>query len=78
MHVDAAGVPCPHCRLAFQLRAFWVVVLLDAQIFDAMPGSPQSGEQLGTVVKEGLAPLRMTGSHGEEASLKLQWPAVGS
>jgi len=53
-------------------------MLLDAQILDVMPGSPQSGEQLGAAVEEGLAPLRMAGSHGEEACLKLQGPAMGS
>ena len=78
MHVDAAGVSCPYGCFAFQLGAFGAVVLLDAQIFDAMPGSPQSSEQLGTAVEERLAPLRMAGSHGEQASLKLQWAAMGS
>jgi hypothetical protein len=39
MHIDAAWVPCPHGRFAFDLGAFGAVVLLDAQIFDAMTGS---------------------------------------
>ena len=78
MHIDAAGVSCPHSRFAFQLGAIGAVMLLDAQIFDAMPGSPQSGQQLGTAIEEGLAPLWVAGSHSEEASLKLQRPAMGS
>ena len=78
MHVDAAGVSCPYGCFAFQLGAFGAVVLLDAQIFDAMPGSPQSSEQLGTAVEERLAPLRMAGSHGEQAALQLQRSAMGS
>lgn len=77
MHIDPAGVPCPHGRFAFNLGAFGAVVLLDAQIFDAMTGSPQGCEELRSAVKQGLTPLRMAGAHGEEAPLKLQWPAMG-
>ncbi len=77
MDVDAAGVPCPDGLLAFELGAFWAVMLLNAQILDAMTSRPQCSKQLGAAVEEGLAPLRMAGAHGEQASLKLKRPAVG-
>ena len=51
---------------------------LDAQIAYGMAGLPQGTQQLGFGVKQGLSPLGVPGSHGQDSPLQREGPAVGS
>lgn len=78
MHIDATGVPCPDGSLAVELNLGLAVMLLNAEVFDAMAGSSKGRQQLGPAVQQGLAPLRMACPHGEHPALKLEGAAMGS
>ena len=70
MHISAARMFAPNAGFALQHRGLKGVVLLNAQITHRVAGLVQGADQLGLVVKESLAPLRMTGSHGQHPALQ--------
>ena len=70
MDIGAARMLGPNAGFAFQHRGLKGVVLLDAQITHRMAGLMQGADQLGPVVEESLAPLGMTGSHGQHPALQ--------
>ena len=76
MHIGATRMLGPNDRLALQHRGLEGVVLLNAQITHRVAGLVQGAEQLGLVVKESLAPLRMAGSYGQHPALQRQGAAV--
>jgi hypothetical protein len=66
MHIDAAGMAWPDRVLAFQFGSLGRMVLLDAQVLDAVPGTTQGGDELGPAVLEGLSPLGLAGSDRQQ------------
>ena len=52
------------------------MVLLDAQVLDGVASGPQGGQKLRTAVLQGLTPLGMAGTDGEDAALKTEGLAV--
>lgn len=70
MNISAARMLGPNAGFAFQKRGLKGVVLLDAQITHRIAGLMQSADELGPVVEESLAPLGMTGPHGQDSSLQ--------
>ena len=75
--INAAGMTGPDCCFAFQVWSWLAVVLLDAEILNGMACSPQGGQQLGSAIEQGLAPLRVAGSHDQNVALKIERPAMG-
>ena len=68
--IGAARMLSPNADFAFQRRGLEGVVLLNAQITHRVAGLMQGVDQLGLVVEESLAPLRMAGSHGQHPALQ--------
>jgi len=66
MHIDAAGMALPDRVLAFQFGSLGRMVLLDAQVLDAVPGTTQGCHELGPAVLEGLSPLGLAGSDRQQ------------
>ena len=69
MDIGAAGMLGPNAGFALQQRGLKRVVLLNAQITHRVAGLMQGADQLRLVVEESLAPLGMTGSHGQYPAL---------
>ena len=69
MDIGAAGMLGPNAGFALQYRGLKGVVLQNAQITHCVASLMQGADQLRLVVKEGLAPLGMTGSHGQYPAL---------
>ena len=65
MDIGAARMLGPNAGFALQYRGLKGVVLLNAQITHRVAGLMQGADQLRPVVEESLAPLGMTGSHGQ-------------
>ena len=76
MDIGAARMLGPDAGFAFQHRGLKGVVLLDTQITHRVAGLMQGGDELGPVVEESLAPLRMAGSHGQHPALQRQGATV--
>ena len=70
MDIGAARMLGPNAGFALQYRGLKGVVLMNAQITHRMASLMQGGDQLWLVVKESLAPLGMTGSHGQYPALQ--------
>ena len=70
MHIGAARMLGPNAGFALHLRGLKGVVLLNAQITHRVAGLMQGADQLWLVVEESLAPLGMTGSHGQHPALQ--------
>ena len=70
MDIGAARMLGPNAGFALQYRGLKGVVLLNAQITHCVAGLVQGADQLGLVVEESLAPLRMAGSHGQHPALQ--------
>ena len=70
MDIGAARMLSPNACFALQHCGFKGVVLLNAQITHCVAGLVQGADQLGLVVEESLAPLRMAGSHGQHPALQ--------
>ena len=70
VHIGAARMLGPNAGFALQHWGLEGVVLLNAQITHRVAGLVQGADQLGLVVKESLAPLRMAGSHGQHPALQ--------
>ena len=70
VHIGAARMFGPNAGFALQHRGLEGVVLLNAQITHRVAGLVQGADQLGLVVEESLAPLRMAGSHGQHPALQ--------
>ena len=70
MDIGAAGMLGPNAGFSLQCRGLKGVVLLNAQITHRVAGLMQGADQLRLVVEESLAPLGMTGSHGQYPALQ--------
>ena len=70
MHVGAARMLGPNAGFALQYRGLEGVVLLNAQITHRVDGLVQGADQLRRVVGESVAPLGMTGTHGQHPALQ--------
>ena len=70
MDIGATRVLGPNAGFALQHWGLEGVVLLNAQITHRVAGLMQGADQLGLVVEESLAPLGMTGSHGQYPALQ--------
>ena len=70
MDIGAAGMLGPNAGFALQYRGLKGVVLLNAQITHRVACLMQGADQLRLVVKESLAPLRMTSSHCQYPALQ--------
>ena len=70
MDIGAARMLGPNAGFALQYRGLKGVVLLNAQITHRVAGLMQGADQLRLVVQESLAPLWMTGSHGQYPALQ--------
>ena len=70
MDIGAARMLGPNAGFAFQHRGLKGVVLLNAQITHRVAGLMQGADQLRLVVQESLAPLGITGSHGQYPALQ--------
>ena len=70
MNIGAARMVGPNAGFALQYWGLDGVVLLNAQMTHRVAGLMQGVDQLGLVVKESLAPLRMAGSHGQHPALQ--------
>ena len=70
MDIGAARMLGPDAGFVFPHRGLKGVVLLDAQIAHRMACLMQGGNELGPVVEECLAPLGMTGPHGQHPALQ--------
>ena len=70
--VDIAAARVPGPDRGFALKGFRnaAVMLLDAEIADGVAGRLHGGQQLQTVVLEGLPPLGMTRAHCEHTPLE--------
>ena len=70
MHISAAGVSGPDRGLLGIGLNRQPVVLLNPQILYGMTGLPEGTQQLRLGVKQGLPPLRMAGSHGQDPTFQ--------
>ena len=70
MDIGAARMLGPNAGFALQYRGLKGVVLLNTQITHRVAGLMQGADQLWLVVEESLAPLGMTGSHGQYPALQ--------
>ena len=67
----------PDAGLAVAIARRRRMVLLDAQVLDGVASGPQGGQKLRTAVLQGLTPLGMAGTDGENLALQMQRSAVG-
>ena len=70
MDIGAARMLGPDAGFAFQHRGLKGVVLLNAQITHRMACLMQGADELGPVVEESLAPLRVAGPHGQHPAVQ--------
>ena len=70
MHIGAARMLGPNAGFALQHWGLKVMVLLNAQIAHRVAGLMQGADQLRLVVEKSLAPLGITGSHGQYPALQ--------